>query len=102
MVQLLLEKGANGKAASRSGMIALIMAVDGGNDAVVHLLLQRGADVEIKNSVGQTSLEISKKLNSPLPNHHNDEKQREEIQRIMKAVSELLKSQSAQAIPSTH
>lgn len=36
---------------------------------------------------------------SPLPNHHSDEKQREEIQRIMKAVSESLKSQSAQAMP---
>jgi len=49
-VQFLLDHGANPNAQIYKGETALHIAVKMGNIAIIHLLLQNGADISIKNS----------------------------------------------------
>jgi uncharacterized protein len=62
MMKLFVEKGANLNAANkRGGDTALHIAVKAGNNAMVRLLGQLGADLNVKDSSGKTPLDIATK-----------------------------------------
>ena len=56
MARLLLEKGADARAASHDGNTALMCAALGGHEAVAQLLLQHSADVAAASNDGTTAL----------------------------------------------
>ena len=56
MAKLLLEKGADARAARHDGVTALMLAAVGGHEAVAQLLLQHGADVAAASNDGRTAL----------------------------------------------
>ena len=56
MVKLLLEQGADARAARNDGLTALMFAAQGGHEAVAQLLLQHGADVAAAEDDGTTAL----------------------------------------------
>ena len=56
MVKLLLEQGADARAARHDGGTALMFAAQGGHVAVAQLLLQHGADVAAASNYGSTAL----------------------------------------------
>ena len=53
MAQLLLQHGADARAADNDGTTALMYAAQGGHEAVAQLLLQHGADVAAATMVPQ-------------------------------------------------
>jgi len=55
-VRLLLDRGADAKASSKSGLTALLPAAYGGNPVVVKLLLDAGADVNATDERGFTPI----------------------------------------------
>ena len=56
MAKLLLEKGADARAAWHDGLTALMLAAQGGHVAVAKVLLQHGADVRAAEDDGFTAL----------------------------------------------
>ena len=56
MAQLLLQHGADVRAADNDGSTALMCAAEGGHEAVIQLLLQHGADVAAARHDGFTAL----------------------------------------------
>jgi ankyrin repeat protein len=58
-VQLLLDRGANVKHVAASGDTALHAAAAANRPAVIELLVQRGAQVNVKNKTGQTPLALT-------------------------------------------
>ena len=56
MATLLLEKGADARAAMHDGFTALMCAAQGGHEAMAQLLLQHGADVAAASNNGFTAL----------------------------------------------
>ena len=56
IAQLLLEQGADARAANHDGSTALMYAAGGGHEAVAQLLLQHGADVAAARNNGITAL----------------------------------------------
>ena len=63
-VKLLLDAGANINAPDVRGMTPLMLAIatDHGNQAVIDLLLARGADPNIKSRAGETALDWARKF----------------------------------------
>ena len=59
IAQLLLEKGADVRAANHDGVTALMLAAEGGHEAVAQLLLQHGADVAAASNDGATALMLA-------------------------------------------
>jgi ankyrin repeat protein len=71
VVQMLLEKGADANAKTKSkvnnddddddddGTTALHLAAEGGHEAVVRLMLEKSADINAKNNSGQTALHLA-------------------------------------------
>ena len=59
MAKLLLEKGADARAARHDGNTALMFAAQGGHEAVAQLLLQHGADVAAARNDGVTALMLA-------------------------------------------
>lgn len=56
ILQLLLEEGADKKAADNSGKTPLIWAAMHGHEAVVQQLLQEGADKKVTDNSGKMAL----------------------------------------------
>ena len=59
MAKLLLEQGADVRAAEDDGSTALMLPAQGGHEAVAQLLLQHGADVAAANNDGATALMLA-------------------------------------------
>ena len=59
MAKLLLEKGADARAARHNGHTALMSAARGGREAVAQLLLQHGADARAARNNGATALMLA-------------------------------------------
>ena len=59
MAKLLLEHGADARAAEDDGVTALMRAAVGGHEAVAQLLLQHGADVAAADIAGTTALMLA-------------------------------------------
>jgi ankyrin repeat protein len=60
MARLLIAKGADVNARSKSGVTPLMVAATFNNAALAGLLIQSGADVDAKTARGQTALDIAK------------------------------------------
>jgi hypothetical protein len=58
-ITLLLDSGADIRAFNDAGATALHLAVEGGSDAVVKLLAERGADLNLEDKSGRTPLDIA-------------------------------------------
>lgn len=78
IVQVLLRAGANPNAAANNGYTGLIAAAESGNEVAVRELLLKGADVNAKNSEGETALSIA-------TNHPFRTKSHERISALLKA-----------------
>ena len=59
MAKLLLDHGADARAARHDGDTALLLAAHGGHEAVAQLLLQHGADVAAASNDGTTALMLA-------------------------------------------
>jgi ankyrin repeat protein len=55
----LIDRGVVVSATNKVGATALHYAVRAGNQAMVELLLSKGADIEVKDSAGSTPVEIA-------------------------------------------
>jgi ankyrin repeat protein len=67
VVRLLLEENAYIDAASPNGTTPLMMAAHYGSDAAVKLLLDAGADPELKNELGLSALDFANRASRPTP-----------------------------------
>jgi quinoprotein dehydrogenase-associated probable ABC transporter substrate-binding protein len=59
IARILLERGADVNAKSKSGFTALMVAATHNNSPMIGLLLEAGADAALKNAQGQTALEVA-------------------------------------------
>ena len=59
--QLLLERGADVNAVDAQGNSALHGAVDAGHETIAWLLLDQGAKRALRNSAGDTALDIARR-----------------------------------------
>ena len=64
-IKLLLELRAEVNAANKSGLTALHGAAYIGADAIIQVLVERGAQVDVKDKYGQTPLTIAEKIIPP-------------------------------------
>jgi ankyrin repeat protein len=67
VVRLLLEENAYIDAASPNGTTPMMMAAHYGSDAAVKLLLEAGADPQLKNELGLSALDFANRANRPTP-----------------------------------
>jgi ankyrin repeat protein len=61
----LLANGANVNATSLGGTTPLMMAVQSGNEYLVKLLLDKGADLQLRNAEGISAIDIAEIYNKP-------------------------------------
>jgi ankyrin repeat protein len=65
VAQFLLSKGAIADSLSLGGTTPLMMAVQSGNEFLVRLLLNSGANLQLRNDVGLTAIDIADIYNKP-------------------------------------
>ena len=65
VASFLIANGANVNALSLGGTTPLMMAVQSGNELLVKLLLDKGADLQIRNAEGITAIDIADIYNKP-------------------------------------
>ncbi|MDD3050639.1 MAG: S1 RNA-binding domain-containing protein [Candidatus Cloacimonetes bacterium] len=63
VMEALIDKGAKVNIKDKEKTTPLMLAVKKGNSAAVRLLLSRGANIEMKNAVGKTAIEIASEEN---------------------------------------
>jgi quinoprotein dehydrogenase-associated probable ABC transporter substrate-binding protein len=61
IANLLIERGANVNAQSKSGVTALMIAATHNNPPMIGILIEAGADVTLKNNLGQTAADIAER-----------------------------------------
>jgi ankyrin repeat protein len=64
----LIANGANVNALSLGGTTPLMMAVQSGNELLVKLLLDKGADLQLRNTEGISAIDIAEIYNKPAIN----------------------------------
>ncbi len=65
VAQFLIANGAMVDSRSLNGTTPLMMAVQSGNEQLVKLLLDKGADLELKNQLGLTAIDIADIYDKP-------------------------------------
>ena len=65
VASFLLANGANVNAPSLGGTTPLMMAVQSGNESLVKLLLDKGADLQLRNAEGISAIDIADIYNKP-------------------------------------
>jgi len=65
VASLLISNGANVNSLSLGGTTPLMMAVQSGNELLVKLLLDKGADLQLRNAEGVSAIDIADIYNKP-------------------------------------
>ena len=68
VASFLIANGANVNALSLGGTTPLMMAVQSGNELLVKLLLDKGADLQLRNAEGISAIDIAEIYNKPAIN----------------------------------